>query len=440
MGLTRQTLARVALIILLLVAGSAAFLTPPAAAADRVFTQVKAKEGCLFLWGHEHENEAEFRASSSFSYTGTGCTAGQFVSGSGTLFWKRTLDSQEDILGFTGRFDNGVLDGSVKETWDGNHTGDQVYVGGCPRWETEEGSCAPHSGQLAAANIAETGATSPAEETARAVEKASIVWTQTRDPRLSSKPVQTALPNGDTLPGSTNIQCVVFQPRTGPNARSSLINQCGEEVRLNYCLQYKNGQDNCSPMQTGWEATLWPMRAGQTLNMPGADTLKLWSVFGCRAPLFPIYAVFKGGMLTDGLCAEDGLAPPPAQPGQFPRIVRSNDPSTWPPGATNKKCIRLNPQLDRQQQANLVQGCDNDLNVYVCQVSNGSRMANFACANGPLGVAVPRLVRSGWTIMLGAPNTYAAWIVFACDAPLVPDELHFDGNEMTGICKPPYGS
>ena len=397
------------------------------------------------------------------------CKSGQPINGEGTLYEQYHDPKFRIVRSYSGRIVNGLPDGPTRVlrydvAADGKWSPSAGYVEhgveilnyqrGCPQGTVspEEWGCHPGSvknpivlrqvspphfplpgAKLAGAESGPAAAASSAQGRIRI----PIGSTYIQDPKISSRPVPTALPNGETLQGSNNLDCVIFRPSTGPNARSSLVNQCGEEVRLNYCLVYKAGQDNCAPMRTGWEATLWPVRAGQALSMPAADTLKLWSVFGCKVPLFPIYARFNGAMLTDGLCAEDGLAPPPAQAGQVQRIVRSNDPTTWPPGGTNKKCVQLSSQL-RQGSTYLLQNCENDLNFYLCFVPNGSRFSGFACFSNVHSAPAPRLAHSGETIVLNPPNSYAAWVLFACDAPLVPKDLNFDGNEMTGFCKPLY--
>ena len=109
-----------------------------------------------------------------------------------------------------------------------------------------------------------------------------------------------AAPAGPLGTGKSNLGCMVFEGRTGIDARSTLYNRCGTGVRLNYCLQYKNGADNCMPMTIGWEATLWDLLAGQSLvySMPETDTLTRWSIFACETPLTPWQAVFRGGNLS----------------------------------------------------------------------------------------------------------------------------------------------
>lgn len=254
-------------------------------------------------------------------------------------------------------------------------------------------------------------------------------------PYQTGNRVETRLKSGDVLPGSTNLACVVFVPGEGPDARSALVNNCGEEVRLNYCLQYLQGADNCWPMSTGSEATLWPVRAGASLTMPAAETLKLWSVFACRAPTFPLWVKFKGGMLTDGLCPEDLLAPPPPGPGETPRIVRSDDISTWPPAWANKKCLRLNPRLDRGTTS-IMNTCATDQNIYVCIVPNGSRQGLMPCMDRPLATVIAS-TPPNFGQPIGAPSTYRSVHAFACDAPAQPTDVRWDGNELTGTCKAP---
>lgn len=90
-------------------------------------------------------------------------------------------------------------------------------------------------------------------------------------------------------------------------------------------VQIRAREDNClmvqtvpRPMKIGGDATLWPLRAGQSLTMPGADTLTLRSMFGYRSPGFPLNVMFNNKMLADGT----------------PRLVRSDDQSTWPPGSS----------------------------------------------------------------------------------------------------------
>jgi hypothetical protein len=236
--------------------------------------------------------------------------------------------------------------------------------------------------------------------------------------------------------GKSNLACMVFEGRTGLDARSTLYNRCGTGVRLNYCLQYKNGADNCLPglALDDSMATLWDLLAGQSLVMPATDILKRWSVFACETPLTPWLVLFRDGTLN-GDCVETGLEPPPGMHPPHP-IIRSNDPTTWPAGTINLTCLTVAPVL-AYYQMQLVNHCDRKINVVICAttyIQNGS----WPCV-GEVPEPIPSATMPGMATveMLPRPSAIIRWSAFACFDPEVPRHPHYDGTRLVADCVGP---
>jgi hypothetical protein len=236
--------------------------------------------------------------------------------------------------------------------------------------------------------------------------------------------------------GKSNLACMVFEGRTGLDARSTLYNRCGTGVRLNYCLQYKNGADNCLPglALDDSMATLWDLLAGQSLVMPATDILKRWSVFACETPLTPWLVLFRDGTLN-GDCVETGLEPPPGMHPPHP-IIRSNDPTTWPAGTINLTCLTVAPVL-AYYQMQLINHCDRKINVVICAttyIQNGS----WPCV-GDVPEPIPSQTWPGMATveMLPRPSAITRWSAFACFDPEVPRHPHYNGTRLVADCVGP---
>jgi hypothetical protein len=232
--------------------------------------------------------------------------------------------------------------------------------------------------------------------------------------------------------GNSNLACVVFEGRTGIEARSTLYNRCGTGVRLYNCLQYKNGADTCVGLALDDSmATLWDLLAGQSLVMPATDILKRWAVFACETPLTPWQVLFRDGNLT-GECVETGLEPPPGMAAPHPTI-RSNDPSTWPGGTINMTCISVSPSLVYFQMQ-LINRCARPINIAICAttyIQNGS----WPCLGSvPEPIGPPTVPGMAVIELLPRPSAIVRWAAFACFDPEVPRNVRYDGTKLVGDC------